>query len=304
MTPFCAAVDWGTSSFRLWVLDQGGGVLAERRSGEGMTEAGQRGFAAVLEDHLSAIGVAGDLPAIICGMAGARQGWMEAGYVDTPANLEALASAASRPDSRRDVRVLPGVAQRDPARPDVMRGEETQIVGLIEEGLTSGIVCLPGTHSKWVEVRDRVITGFSTFMTGETFALFREHSILRHDASGAADADDPAFAAAVRDALASPERFLHLAFSVRPASLMGLSSGAGGASRLSGLLIGLEIAGARSAMTVGRKLTLSSSGALMGLYRRAFEIAAFEVRCVEAESVTRQGLLKSARTIWAGEATP
>ena len=75
MTPFCAAIDWGTSSFRLWLLSADGGVLAERRSDEGMIRAGAEGFAEILERHLGALRVAADLPAIVCGMAGARQGW-------------------------------------------------------------------------------------------------------------------------------------------------------------------------------------------------------------------------------------
>src|SRR5882672_5830214 len=81
------AVDWGTSSFRLWLMDRAGNVLGERRSQEGMMAAGKIGFATVLQSHLDALGAANDLPVIICGMAGARQGWVEAGYIDTPAHL-------------------------------------------------------------------------------------------------------------------------------------------------------------------------------------------------------------------------
>ena len=82
-----AAVDWGTSSFRLWLIDRAGGVLQERRSQEGMMAAAKLGFAAVLQSHLDAVGAANDLPVVVCGMAGARQGWVEAGYIDTPAPL-------------------------------------------------------------------------------------------------------------------------------------------------------------------------------------------------------------------------
>src|ERR1700747_3755838 len=142
-----AAVDWGTSSFRLWLIDDTGCVLAERRSHEGMMAAAKPGFAAVLQSHLSAVQAPGDLPVIICGMAGARQGWVEAGYIDTPAPLAAiLARAAIVPGQSRDIRILPGIAQRDVAAPDVMRGEETPLPGALGGDIANAaLVCMPGT---------------------------------------------------------------------------------------------------------------------------------------------------------------
>src|SRR5437763_15217771 len=124
------AVDWGTSSFRLWLVDRAGNALAERRSDEGMMAAGKLGFAAVLQSHLEAVGAASGLPVVVCGMAGARQGWVEAGYVDTPARLASiLEHAVAVPGQDRDVRILPGTAQREPKAPEVIRGEETQMAG-------------------------------------------------------------------------------------------------------------------------------------------------------------------------------
>ena len=128
--PAYVAVDWGTSSFRLWLIDRAGRIVVERRSDEGMLASAKAGFAAVLQSHLLAVGAADDLPVLICGMAGARQGWVEAGYVDTPARLAAiLEQAALVPGQSRDIRILPGIAQRDATAPDVMRGEETQLLG-------------------------------------------------------------------------------------------------------------------------------------------------------------------------------
>ena len=126
------AVDWGTSSFRLWLVDRAGNVLGERRSHEGMMAAGKLGFATVLQSHLEAVDAAPGLPVIVCGMAGARQGWVEAGYVDTPARLASIPEhAVPVPGQDRDIRILPGIAQRDPRAPDVMRGEETQLLGAL-----------------------------------------------------------------------------------------------------------------------------------------------------------------------------
>src|SRR4249920_2331486 len=131
-SPAYIAVDWGTSSFRLWLIGEDDSILGERRSGEGMTSAAQTGFAQVLQSHLDALAAPENLPVIVCGMAGARQGWVEAGYIDTPAHLATvLERAVSVPGATRDIRILPGIAQRNPDAPDVMRGEETQLLGAL-----------------------------------------------------------------------------------------------------------------------------------------------------------------------------
>src|SRR6476620_4723586 len=146
------AVDWGTSSFRLWLVDRAGNVLGERRSHEGMMAAGKLGFATVLQSHLGAVGAAPALPIVVCGMAGARQGWVEAGYVETPAQLASIPEhAVSVQGQDRDIRILLGIAQRHPKAPDVMRGEETQLLGALGvDAVEDAVVCMPGTHSKWV----------------------------------------------------------------------------------------------------------------------------------------------------------
>src|SRR5262249_55089777 len=184
------AVDWGTSSFRLWLIDRTGQVVGERRSDEGMMTAAKAGFASVLQSHLDAVGAGGDLPVLICGMAGARQGWVEAGYVDTPAPLAAvLERAVPVVGQSRDIRILPGIAQRDRSAPDVMRGEETQLLGAL--GLDAAgavLVCMPGTHSKWVTISDGTVERFATFMTGELFSVVSRETILSHAVAGADDA--------------------------------------------------------------------------------------------------------------------
>ena len=130
-----AAVDWGTSSFRIWLVSNENVVLAERRSHEGMIHAANTGFEQVLDAHLAALGAASDLPVVICGMAGSRQGWQEARYLTVPAALSDIVDRAVQVDGpQRDIRILPGLAQRNEARPDVMRGEETQLLG----GLSGG----------------------------------------------------------------------------------------------------------------------------------------------------------------------
>src|SRR5215212_6605254 len=168
-------VDWGTSSFRSWLMSDGE-TLAESRGGEGMLHcaaAGAGGFAAVLRDHLARLGAAAEAPVLICGMAGARQGWVEAPYLKTPTPLDALHEGAIRVEAPGDIRILPGIAQARAEQPDVMRGEETQLLGVTEPDF-SGLVCIPGTHSKWVRIEDGQVVEFSTHMTGELFSVIAE----------------------------------------------------------------------------------------------------------------------------------
>ena len=217
------AVDWGTSSFRLWLVDRAGNVLGERRSHEGMMAAGKPGFATVLQSHLEAVGAAPGLPVIVCGMAGARQGWVEAGYVDTPAQLASiLQHAVPVPGQDRDIRILPGIAQRDPKAPDVMRGEETQLLGALGvDAADDAVVCMPGTHSKWVRVSGGTVERFATFMTGELFDVISRETILSHAVTGADEAEDiDAFKSAVMAAFETPAFAANLLFQVRSGQLL------------------------------------------------------------------------------------
>jgi 2-dehydro-3-deoxygalactonokinase len=294
-------VDWGTSSFRLWLVDGAGHVLGERRSSEGMMAAGKVGFSSVLQSHLDAVGAANDLPVIICGMAGARQGWVEAGYIDTPAHLESiLVRAVAAPGLSRDVRILPGIAQRDPKAPDVMRGEETQLLGAL--GMSAAgeaIVCIPGTHSKWAVVKDAIVKRFATFMTGELFSVVSRETILSHAVTGAAEAEDVgAFKAAVIAAYEAPALAANLLFQVRSSQLLFGGSPAAARERISGTLIGLELAAGLAGDRAARSVTLVASGRLQVLYLLAFETLAIAVRPVDAEEAVRRGLSMAAEAIW------
>jgi 2-dehydro-3-deoxygalactonokinase len=295
-----AAVDWGTSSFRLWLVGRAGQVLAERRSDEGMTAAAKSGFAAVLESHLAAIGAAPDLPVIICGMAGARQGWVEAGYIDTPAPLDAiLAGAVTVPGQSRDIRILPGIAQRDTSAPDVMRGEETQLLGVLgKEAAREALVCMPGTHSKWVEVKDGAVARFATFMTGELFSVISRETILSHAIAGAEAEDRDAFRPAVIAAFKTPALAANLLFRVRSRQLLFGGTPAAARETISGTLIGLELA-ARLATDVPRGgIRLVASGRLAALYRLAFDTLSIAVQSIDADEAVLTGLSRAAAANW------
>lgn len=295
------AVDWGTSSFRLWLVDRAGHVLGERRSAEGMMTAGKTGFAGVLQSHLDAVDAASDLPVIICGMAGARQGWVEAGYIDTPAHLESiLVRAVPAPGLSRDVRILPGIAQRDPKAPDVMRGEETLLLGALGMAAAGeAVVCIPGTHSKWAVVKDAIVKRFATFMTGELFSVISRETILSHAVAGAEEAEDVgAFKSAVVAAYEAPALAANLLFQVRSSQLLFDGSAAAARERISGTLIGLELAAGLASDRPARGVTLIASGRLQVLYQLALETLAVAVRPVDAEEAVRRGLAVAAASIW------
>ncbi|RCW82031.1 2-dehydro-3-deoxygalactonokinase [Phyllobacterium bourgognense] len=296
-----ALSDWGTTRFRLWLVDGKGHVLAEKRSDDGLDTSRNRGFTQTLEGHLSALGAPADLPVIICGMAGSRQGWVEAKYVPVPADLKAILSGAVKIEGiARDVRIIPGLSQSGTS-PNVMRGEETQLLGaILDRNLSNGIIAMPGTHSKWVTLKEGRAKSFSTYLTGELYALLASQSILRHsigDAATAASPDHLQFKAAV-DLMLSGERMLGGLFGIRAAMLLDNLSPEGAASRLSGLLIGAEIAGAKAKSGSRNNVILVASGAMAALYSKALHIADLDFDLVDADEAVRKGLFVAASSIW------
>ncbi|MFE0016347.1 2-dehydro-3-deoxygalactonokinase [Mesorhizobium sp. NPDC059054] len=299
-TPAIAAIDWGTTRLRAWLLAGDGKVLAERRGDDGLITARETGFSTVLERHLAAMGAPATLPVVICGMAGSRQGWIEAPYVDVAAPIDAILRGAIRvPDTARDVRIVPGLAQRLADAPDVMRGEETQLAGADLPAEGRHIVCMPGTHSKWVVVEDGAVTGFGTWPTGELFSILATHSILRHSLGehpAAVAAGNEQFRHWCQQALEDGGDVSSRLFAIRAAGLLQDLKPDNAAARLSGLLIGGEIASAqRRYGTGGESVVLVGSGALGALYAEALELAGLQVRSVDAEAAVRAGLFAAAR---------
>jgi 2-dehydro-3-deoxygalactonokinase len=296
-------VDWGTSSFRGWLMSADGSALAESRGDEGMLHcAAGAGFAPVLSDHLVRLGAPAGAPVLICGMAGARQGWVEAPYLKTPTRLDALHEGAVRVDAPGDIRILPGIAQARADQPDVMRGEETQLLGVTEPDF-SGVVCIPGTHSKWVRIEAGQVIEFATYMTGELFSVISQHSILAHavEPAGPTAVDGPSFRDGLATAMAAPTALTASLFRLRSAQLLGFEQRADGAARLSGLLIGTELADARRRHGSLRSVRLIGTGALGRLYEAALSAQGVTVTAVDAEQASRLGLAKAAGNIWEAE---
>jgi len=232
-------IDWGTTSFRAYRLAADGRVLDRLERAGGILGIPAGGFPAALRAAIGPWLGAGEAEILMCGMVGSRQGWVEAPYLPCPAGPAEIAAATIEvPFEGARVRLLPGLSTRDGAGvPDVMRGEETKLVGLLAAGV-EGLVCLPGTHSKWARLQGGRIAGFATHMTGEVRAVLLEHGILGRLAKpGRSEA---AFARGVARS-GDPGGLLHHVFGTRALGLMGDLAAEATADYLSGLLIGHEI---------------------------------------------------------------
>ncbi|MEL6799905.1 MAG: 2-dehydro-3-deoxygalactonokinase [Pseudomonadota bacterium] len=282
------AVDWGTSNCRVWAMGVGGAVLASAEGDCGMGTLARDGFEPSLLDLIGSWLGTAPVEIIACGMVGSRQGWAEAAYRTVPCAPvgDGLTIVAAN-DPRLRVRIIPGLRQNDPA--DVMRGEETQIAGwLVENPNFDGVLCLPGTHSKWVQISAGEVVSFRTYLTGEMFAALSQHTVLRHSLGDGWDAD--AFATAVSTALSNPARIANRLFSIRAESLIAGLGGAAATARLSGLLIGAELAGARP-YWLGQNVAVIGGGTLAERYRAALALQGVEAAVHAADPLTRAGLM-------------
>jgi len=271
------AGDWGTSRLRLYLCDPAGNVLA-RGEGEGASVPDCAGrFAAAAAAWDKAHGL---LPAVLSGMVGSSIGWQEVPYLKCPAKPSTIAASAYRFDAGgRAVAILPGLSCRGKSgAPDVMRGEETQILGALHlhPQLTKGrhLLCLPGTHTKWVAVTDGAVTQFQTALTGELFELLRRHSVLARDSQDV-DGRSAAFALGL-DFARQKADLLHLLFSARSRVVTSEMSKEDAASYLSGMVLGKDVETALALFEPDVTVQLICTPLLAALYAKA--LAAYDVR--------------------------
>ena len=289
------AVDWGTTNLRLWLMSTQNEILDSRSSNQGMSTLQRQEFEpallALIDDCLTPDRV---MPVICCGMAGAAQGWIEAPYAQAPCAPPGVAQAISPTagDGRLQVAILPGVKQIEPA--DVMRGEETQIAGFLfgNPGF-AGTLCLPGTHTKWVRIENGRIEKFQTVMTGELFGLLANHSVLRHSVQSPAH-DSEAFADGCRLTIERPEVGLSEFFRIRARALLQAEKSEASRGRLSGLLIGMELATARP-FWQDTQIQLIGDQQLTQLYKNALELAGVPASTQDAQGLTLLGLTSAFR---------
>ncbi len=243
--PALIGVDWGTSSFRAFLMDRAGALLDMKESDQGILHVQDHAFEAVLMGHIGRWLEAGPLPVVISGMITSRNGWLETPYVELPAGADKLAGNVQSLETASGLRLdfISGLTTRNNGVPDVMRGEETQIVGAVADGLHDGVVVMPGTHSKWLMLSDGVIDRYATFMTGEIFAALRSHTILGKLMTAGPQSPE-SFLRGVAETKSSGTELLHTVFSARTRALFGELAENETSDYLSGLLIGAEIQGA------------------------------------------------------------
>lgn len=281
------AADWGTSNLRLWAVGADGTIIDTRTSDKGMGSLAPSEFEGALVD-LAASWLDTADTVVACGMVGSRHGWVEAPYQTAPCAV-CPNTMVTAPVTRAGltVHVIPGIRQTDPA--DVMRGEETQIAGfLAQNGDWDGVICLPGTHTKWVHVSAGEVVSFQTMMTGELFALLTGQSVLRHSIADTGW-DAAAFEAALSQALSKPEALAGRLFSIRASQLVHDTDTVTARARLSGLLIGAELAAAKP-YWLGQNVALIGADAVSMPYVAGLAAQGVPVTRADATDMTFAGI--------------
>lgn len=294
------AVDWGTSNVRAWGISSAGDIVFACESDQGMGRITKADYSAGLQnliiEHLDTSNE--PLDVVICGMAGAKQGWCEAPYLETPANLRELGKRAVTPDmqsGRLHPRILSGICQNQPGEEDVMRGEETQILGLLAlKPDFTGTICMPGTHSKWVKVEGGKIISFSTAMTGELYELLSTHAVLRHSLQGELTGPhlEEGVAAGLAEGIKTPQLLTSNLFKVRAAALLSEKTPDWCAGYLSGLLVGAEVASHKQWIS-DTPVPLIGSARLCRLYTTALTHVGAKTETIDATSATLAGLTEA-----------
>ncbi len=294
------ALDWGTSNLRGYLIDESGQVLEQTDSNQGILNIHDQGFERVLQEFTATWRLQHPSAPIICaGMITSKQGWVETDYITCPIDVTAIANALQchELDTGGKVYFVAGLSY-DPRGgwPDVMRGEEVQILGAATYAPSSQVLILPGTHSKWVHMSGTTINSFQTFMTGELYATLKQHSILG-SLMRDSEFDPDAFSVGVRhmtDAVAPAT--LSALFSARSLALFGRLPPENIESYLSGLLIGGEIAEGRGLITPEKhEVVIIGGDKLSELYQNAFSIAGVSTRREESD-VAAQGLFQIAQS--------
>jgi len=288
--PGAILVDWGTSRRRAWLVSPEGTTLDRREDGAGMLSLTPEAFAPSFEAFTV------DWPAcpvLFAGMVGARQGWVEAPYIDCPTTLSVLAGHLKQVPGRDNGWIVPGLRCRDDAGGvDVLRGEEVQVFGMVASGRSFEMLVMPGTHSKWVTLDRGRVSAFRTYMTGELYDLLMQHGSVGRAGEGRGD-DAEALAAGLR--LGGADRdTLGRIFAVRAAAVGGDLPARSVASMLSGLLIGREVADALQGERPDGAVAIIGRGDLAERYGLALSRHGVETEIIGGE-IAREGLIAIAR---------
>ena len=286
------AVDWGTTNRRGYLLAPNGNLQDEMEDEKGLLSIPAGGFPAAVQELRDRLG---EKPMLMAGMIGSNRGWVEAAYAPCPAGADELAQSLTWAEPGRAA-IIPGVCYTEGRAADVMRGEEVQVIGAVAAALVPPdcVICHPGTHNKWVKVRDGRIVSFRTVMTGELFSLLKKHSILADLLASDVETND-AFADGVRCGLTHDDLTAEL-FSIRARVLLGKARREDSASYASGLLIGSDV---KTGLQLGSDGEIVAMGRpeLTRLFTAALDIAGREAREVDGEQAFLAGTRKIAEMV-------
>ena len=287
------AIDWGSSSFRAYMIDDEGCLIERIENDQGVFTHTDTNFETTL---MNACGKwlkdQPQTPIVMAGMIGSRSGWIETNYIKCPVNRDGISRHLTKVPNSLDlnIQIISGVSGLSPSTaPDVMRGEEVQIFGALKlANLEDAIVCLPGTHSKWASVTNRYIKQFSTFFTGEIFALLKEQSsigaILEND-----PIDEETFCKGL-DYSRQSGGFLHHIFSARAQLLTNSWQKGPLSSYLSGIVVGHEFSGADQLYPGQRNLLVVGNDRLQQLYQLAATTFGYQVTNIDADLAVIEGI--------------
>lgn len=279
--PFIA-VDWGTTNRRALLIENGRVIAAERddRGAAAIAAGDYPGEVAGIRARLA------DVPMMLAGMVGSNIGWRTVPYVAAPARIGDLAAALAWIDPR--TAIVPGISFQAGDRADVMRGEEVQLLGAADAGMVpaDALLCQPGTHCKWAVLESGAITGFTTAMTGELFALLRAHGLLARQLGGEVTSG-PAFRAGV---LEGARRDLGASlFAIRARHVLGLDEDGDAASFASGLLIGADVA---ARICTGEVVHILADPGLGGLYASAIDTLGGSAHIIDSYGAFLAGIAR------------
>jgi 2-dehydro-3-deoxygalactonokinase len=276
------AVDWGTTNRRAYLIADGE-IVGSLEDTLGILAVPSNGYPSAIAALRDALG---DFPVLLAGMVGSDRGWKNAGYIECPASLRALAAGIRRVST--DIALVPGVCSIVRDRGDVMRGEEIQLLGAVAAGKTpaDALLCQPGTHCKWVRMKAGAIAGFTSVMTGEMFALLRNHALIGSVMTGEVRDGDAFRQGVIRS---GEQDLLAALFGVRPASILGLRHDADAAAYVSGLLIGADC---RAQIGTGDKVHILATPSLGALYAAAIQEIGGETNLVDSHDAFCAGIAR------------
>ena len=303
MTAKLIGIDWGSTNFRAYLIGDDAQILDKKSSGCGMLSLAPNAFGDALRREVGDwLATHTTIPIVMAGMVGARKGWKEAEYLHCPVSLDQLTDSLTRVDfdPSHPTYIIPGLAMMKQDMPDVLRGEETQLLGAVSTSGQYEVFCLPGTHSKWVSVKNNTVQEFRTFMTGELFSLLETKSILAKQMHNQID-DEDAFFQGVNKAKRY-QGLLSELFQVRAAMLLGQRQESSSRSYLSGLLMGYEIMSSRQFWESVEEVPIKviAADAMTSWYLKALSgFGCSTAIAIDPEQAVVDGLVKVAQHIQA-----